>query len=201
MILCQWGPMAEKTPTTTSQTGARAAHNMKRRIDRRGFTLIELICVMVMLSAVMGISAPLLSKFFRGRSLQEESRRFLALTRYARSESVSRATQMELWVDSASGSYGLKPQGGNGDDTSKGSSNSRITRDVEYHLAEGLKFNVDAKNLDNQGMARILFWPDGSIDKESLDELSISEGEDKMIEIARAEFGMGYVIKEEEGSD
>lgn len=151
---------------------------------------------MVVLSAVMGISAPMLSKFFLGRSLQEESRRFLALTRYARSESVSRSVVMELWIDPDSGDYGVKPQRGNGDD--KSNLNSWDNKPIEYHLADGLRFNVDSEKLDDKGISRILFLPDGSVDEESLDELTIREGEEMMIEIARAEFAMGYVIKEED---
>jgi prepilin-type N-terminal cleavage/methylation domain-containing protein len=172
---------------------------MKRRTDKKGLTLIELICVMVVLSAVMAISVPLLSKFFLGRSLEEESRRFLALTRYARSESVSRSVMMELWVDPAAGAYGLKPQAGN--DNSATQQQSWDKMPLEYHLAKGLSLEVDATKLDDQGKARILFWPDGTIDEESLDDLTIHEGEDRTIEIARAEFGKGYVIEKENNGE
>jgi prepilin-type N-terminal cleavage/methylation domain-containing protein len=172
---------------------------MKRRTNKKALTLMELICVMVVLSAVMAISVPLLSKFFLGRSLEEEARRFLALTRYARSESVSRSVRMELWVDPAAGDYGLKPQAG--DDNSATKQQSWDKMPLEYHLAKGLSLDVDPNELDDQGIARILFWPDGTIDEESLDKLSIHEGEDRMVEIARAEFGKGYVIETENSND
>jgi prepilin-type N-terminal cleavage/methylation domain-containing protein len=172
---------------------------MKFKIDRRGITLIELICVMVVLSGVMAISVPVLSRFFSGRSLEEESRRFLALTRYARSEAVSRSALLELWIEPDLGSYGLSRQAVNAADDSSVQYHENSAR--EYQLAEGLEFEVDSQNLDDEGRAKILFWPDGAIDEESLDELTIREDEKNSIDIKRAEFGMGYEIKEEEESD
>jgi len=44
---------------------------------RRGLTLIELILVMGLLAMVMALAAPRLSRFFEGRTLQEEARRLL----------------------------------------------------------------------------------------------------------------------------
>src|SRR2546426_11590252 len=46
-----------------------------------GFTLIELILVMTVLTIAVSITAPALANFFRGRSLDSEARRLLALTR------------------------------------------------------------------------------------------------------------------------
>src|SRR5689334_15919462 len=46
-----------------------------------GFTLIELILVMAILTVAVSITAPALSNFFHGRTLDSEARRMLALTR------------------------------------------------------------------------------------------------------------------------
>ena len=161
---------------------------MHRGVDRKGITLIELICVLAILSAVMAASAPRLAQFFAGRSLAEECRRFLALTRYARSEAVSSSVIMELWLNPGSGMYGLRPQV---EYSNKGK------KPVEFQLAEDFSFHLDAETLDNQGMGRIVFWPDGAIDEASLDELSICKGEEEMVKIVKADIGMGYVIKDE----
>src|SRR5207249_2115896 len=53
------------------------------------FTLIELILVMALLAIVLAVSAPALSTFFQGRTLDSEVRRFLSLTRYGQSRAVS----------------------------------------------------------------------------------------------------------------
>jgi len=162
---------------------------VKRSRKAMGFTLLELIVVMAMLAAVMAISTPALSRFVKGRTLEEEARRFLALTRYARSEAISRSVLMELWIDPEHGLYGLSPQ-------SRYDLENR--KPIEFSLADGLSFEVDRKVLDERGEAKILFWPDGSIDVESLVELRIRRDEWEMIEIAQAAFGMGYFVRDTE---
>jgi len=86
--------------TTTQPAAARKA-------ALRAFTLIELILVMTLLAIVLAISAPSLSKFFKGRGLDNEARRFLALTRQAQSRAISEGVPMVLWFDSESRTYGL----------------------------------------------------------------------------------------------
>jgi prepilin-type N-terminal cleavage/methylation domain-containing protein len=163
---------------------------VKRSRHVRGLTLVELIVVMAMLATVMAISTPVLSRFFRGRTLEEEARRFLALTRYARSEAISRSVLMELWINPEMGVYGLSPQSGYELDDRKR---------IEFRLADGLSFEVDRKILDERGETKIGFWPDGSIDEESLIELRIQQDDDgETIEIVQADFGMGYFIHEPE---
>ena len=77
---------------------------------RRAFTLIELILVMAMLLIVIGVSAPTLSKFFRGRTLDSEARRFVSLARYGQSRAVSEGVPIVLWVDAKLGRYGLQQE-------------------------------------------------------------------------------------------
>src|SRR5262249_19567201 len=73
----------------------------------QAFTLIELILVMALLAIVLGISAPSLSRFFRGRSLESEAQRFLALTRHAQSRAVSEGVPMVVWLWPKQRSYGM----------------------------------------------------------------------------------------------
>ena len=49
-------------------------HYQRGHYQRRAFTLIELILVMALLVIVMAVSAPALSNFFRGRTLDSEAR-------------------------------------------------------------------------------------------------------------------------------
>jgi type II secretion system protein H len=71
------------------------------------FTLIELILVMTLLAIVLAIASPSLSKFFKGRGLDNEARRFLALTRQAQSRAVSEGVPMVLWFNPEQRAYGL----------------------------------------------------------------------------------------------
>ncbi len=77
---------------------------------RAAFTLIELILVMAILTMAVSLTAPALSNFFRGRSLNSEAQRLLALTHGGQSRAVSEGIPMDLWVDSANGTYGLEAE-------------------------------------------------------------------------------------------
>jgi prepilin-type N-terminal cleavage/methylation domain-containing protein len=74
------------------------------------FTLIELILVMTILAIAVSFTAPALANFFRGRSLDYETRRLLALTRQGQSRAVSEGLPMELWFDTAASAYGLEAE-------------------------------------------------------------------------------------------
>ena len=82
-------------------------HRNKRRLSTRGFTLVELILVMVLMVVVASLVAPSMSSFFRGRSLDSEARRFISLTRFAQNRAVSEGGPMVLWVDAEQRAYGL----------------------------------------------------------------------------------------------
>lgn len=161
---------------------------MTLRRPKRGFTLVELVLVMVLLSAIAAIVAPSLSRFVRGRSLTEESRRFLALTRYARSEAASLGVPMELWLSPEEGKYGVQPAPGFESDKKD---------PLEFQLADGLKFDLGDDALDDRGRALIRFAADGDIEADSLTDVTIREDETHAVEIARAETGMRYEIREQ----
>jgi prepilin-type N-terminal cleavage/methylation domain len=76
----------------------------------RAFTLIELILVMTILAIAVSFTAPALANFFRGRSLDYEARRLLALTRQGQSRAVSEGLPMELWFDTSQFAYGLEAE-------------------------------------------------------------------------------------------
>lgn len=75
-----------------------------------GFTLLELILVLTLLLTVVGFAAPTLARFFRGRELDSEAHRFLALTRYGQSRAVAEGVPMVLWVDAEQRLYGLEAE-------------------------------------------------------------------------------------------
>jgi len=95
----------------------------------RAFTLVELILVMVMILVVVSVAASSLSKFFKGRNLDSEARRMVALTRYGQSRAVSEGVPMTLWIDSKRGIYGVNEESGYDDVDRKA---------VEFNLAKDL---------------------------------------------------------------
>ncbi len=99
----------------------------------RAFTLLELLLVLALLLTVVGLGLPTLARFFRGRDLDAEALRFLALTRYGQSRAVSEGVPMVLWLDPESRRYGLEAEG------------SYLETDdlaCEFEPAAGLEFEV-----------------------------------------------------------
>lgn len=87
-----------------------AGRSCASRDGTSGFTLIELILVMAMLLTVLSLSAPSLSRFFRGRGLDSEAHRFLGLIRYAQQRAVSEGVPMVVWLDPEQRLYGLEAE-------------------------------------------------------------------------------------------
>jgi prepilin-type N-terminal cleavage/methylation domain-containing protein len=199
-------------PTMTLATGQKTGGKPK---CRQAFTLVELILVMTLLAVVMALSAPTLSQFFRGRTLDSEARRFLSLTHYAQSRAVSEGVPMILWIDLEEGIYGLEEEPGytEGD-----------MQAVEFELGKDLRVELidsPARDLGGTGFAsgglnasggfgsgglgldrfggqvvRIRFLPDGTISETSPKDLLIWEGESHSVWIAQSRYGTHYAIQD-----
>ena len=146
-----------------------------RRFDK-GFTLIELILVMAMLSAVIAASAQSLSRFFRGRAIEEEAGRFMALINYTRSQAISTSIPMQLWIEPDEGRYGLSPLEGY-EWTADELIEIAIYEDVEMDLS------LQVNNLLDD--YRIIFLPDGSLDETSVKALSFINQKNDAVYIAQ----------------
>jgi type II secretion system protein H len=116
---------------TPGQTSRLKIETTPRRA--RGFTLVELLLVLALLLTVLGFAAPTLARFFRGRDLDAEALRFLALTRYGQSRAVSEGVPMVLWVDPGQRRYGLEAEYNYED---------QDDRAQEFAAADGLEIEV-----------------------------------------------------------
>lgn len=146
-------------------------------------TLIELIVVMALLATIFTMAAPKMSAFFRGRALTEETRRFIALTKLARSEAVSRSVPVELWVDPELGAYGLR---------ALVEYASESYAPTEWLLADTIAFDIGDVELDEYGHVTMVFLPDGTIDEGSLAALRIVQEKNRAVDIKQAAYGLGY---------
>jgi Tfp pilus assembly protein FimT len=136
---------------------------------------------MALLVIMLGFAAPSLSRFFRGRTLDSEARRMLALTRYGQSRAVSEGVPMLLWIDPKLGTYGLKAQTGYTD---------RDQKAVEYTLGQDLQMEVQmsprvqtnfwtmAPKQSKLNQPTICFLPDGFISETSPDRILLRETRD-----------------------
>ncbi len=158
--------------------------------NSRGFTLIELILVLGLLAGVMAIAAPALSRFFSGRALQEETRRFLALARYGSNQAINEGTPMVLWIETELGEYGLRPERGY-------STNRHNTFHCRLH--DDLELDIEAASLSLPNAARtpsIYFLPDGSISDASLTAVRIKDQREGEIHIARSDNQLHFEVRD-----
>ena len=82
----------------------------KPAVARGGFTLLELVLVMLLVSLLMGLAAPSLRGFLVGRKSADAAAQVLALAHYARTQAVSTGASYRLNVDTGEGTYWLTVQ-------------------------------------------------------------------------------------------
>ena len=93
---------------------------------------------MAILTMMVSVTAPTLSRFFRGRTLNSEARRLLALTRSGQSRAVSEGLPMDLWVDAEQGTFGLEAEP---------SYETSDPKAVDFTLDGGLQLEVVSKTV------------------------------------------------------
>jgi prepilin-type N-terminal cleavage/methylation domain-containing protein len=85
---------------------------MKRHRTQSGFTLWELILVMVVITIALAMAAPSLGGWGRSAKLRDIGDQFLAVTRFARSQAIADATVYRLNIDTSANTYWLTMQQG-----------------------------------------------------------------------------------------
>ena len=82
----------------------------KQQNIKGGFTLLELILVMVILSTVLAMAAPSLRGFFGSRKTHDTASQILSLTQFARSQAISEGIIYRLNFDTRERTYWLTAQ-------------------------------------------------------------------------------------------
>jgi len=176
-------------------------NNGKPRRSRAAFTLIELILVMTIMLVIVSMVFPSLKGFFRGRNLDNEALRFLALTRFGQSRAVNEGLPVELWVNQRTGTYGLEAVSGYTETKNK-------TMPMTYKLDPSLQIVLPVattvmvhSNYWSQTKAitgtltKIRFQPDGFISDASPKNIYLRQGTESQIWIAEAPSHLEYDIK------
>ena len=180
-------------------------------IPSRGsaFTLIELILVMTILTITVSITAPALANFFRGRTLDSEARRLLALTRQGRSRAVSEGIPMELWIDAVQHSVGLEAQPSY-ETTDARAVDLTIDSDIQIEIINGTTANNSSPFgvvpqmgsgsaklavSNHPDLPKIRFLPDGSISDSSPQMLRLTGRDGTSLWLAQSRSRLGYEIR------
>lgn len=173
-------------------------HAERSRRRTRGFTLVELILVMVLLTIVASFVAPRMSSFFRGRALSAEAQRLLSLTHYAQSRAVAEGVPVLLWLDPRRSAYGLEVQGAHA---------TGVDHDIAYETDPGVTLQLPAvadapisEDDDErlglpENVAVIRFTPDGYFDEVSVRQIILRQGDEAALEIAPKANRLGYEIR------
>lgn len=83
-----------------------------RRRDNLGFTLIELVVVLTIITIALGMAAPSLRGWSDGAKLRDAVDTFIATTQYARSQAILTASEYRITIDATGTTYSLDPQSG-----------------------------------------------------------------------------------------
>jgi general secretion pathway protein H len=132
-------------PAANIQLARDRLEKKSRTGKNDGFTLLELMVVLALLTLLIGLVLPGLLKSYQREQERSKIRKFLTLLRSARSEAVTRHQRVRLAVDLDTGHYNLIGF------TGKGVLND--LRLVDPHLVWD--------DMD-QRRGYIIFYPDGS---------------------------------------
>lgn len=183
----------ELRPALTRKPGAHDWHSafeIRRSECRSGFTLIELILVLALLVIITSIAAPAMAKFIRGRALDTEARRLVALMHAAQSRAVSEGAPMMLWVDEKNGSYGLAAEtsGQNGDPKAE-----NLT--VDSTLAVAVLNTGTGVQTTFNNLPAIRFQPDGTVDENSPQALKLTDSDGFSRVLVETRLRTGYEVQ------
>jgi len=109
-----------------------------RNFSRRGFTMIEILIVVVIAALAATIALPGFVRSMRGAELRTASRTVLMAHKYARSTAVVRQVQMAILLDRESSELEIVTiAGASGSDDRDKFLDSRKSRDVDSVLGSG----------------------------------------------------------------
>ena len=134
----------------------------------RGFTLLELLIVLVIISLTSVLVVPQLTGSLAKTNLQTASKKISASLRYARSQAASRKITyvaiFDFEKDRLSIMTGQKAQTGQTLKEALGDGEEPVIRSKSYDLPDGVKLEkgVSGKDEIDSGLFQIAFFPTGS---------------------------------------
>ena len=156
---------------------------------RAGFTLIELVLVMAILIVVLSISGASLTSFFKGRSLESEGKRFLALTRYAQNRAISEGLPTTVWINEKEKKYGIETAPGFVE-VDEDSEEFTLGRDLEIEVG----WSVSGAPRRSGNEVVLNFSPDGFFNQTNPEQIVIKEPKGEEVLIAPSRNRLYYEI-------
>lgn len=147
------------------------------RRGRGGFTLIELIVVLVILGVVVRVALPRLEGAFSDRYLRSSARRLVGMIRWTQSQAALGGREYWLYYDLDKGEYWMA---GKGEENLEGAEGKR-----RRHLLEGVRFQhiiTRSQGRVSGGIASSWFSPQGWVEGTSI-HLQNEKGEELGVRI------------------
>jgi hypothetical protein len=138
---------------------------------------------MALIATLMAIVAPRLSRSLQSRNLDQEARRWVALTEFGRDQAVSQGVPMVVWLDAETSWFGLQPKPG-----FLTSSN----RAVEFQLSEEIEFELGTVARSMGPQAVVEMAPDGYLAPDSIAVLGLKHRSGDRVLITLMTNGWGY---------
>lgn len=133
--------------------------------EARGFTLMELLVVLVIAGLAVSLVGPGFQRLLPGLGLEAEARSLAAMLRHARSQAILSGVPVSI---------SQEPQGGS----------LRLSyREAPYQPRRGLEVKLEGgehSNGGDAGVAQILFYPPGDSSGGSL-TVKLEEGQSRVI--------------------
>ncbi len=111
----------------------------------KGFTLIEIIAVIVLVGVIAVVAGVSFAKSLSGAKIQAASRDLVAALRYTRGQAIVKGEQKVLELDLEKNSYQAPGRG-----------TTELPKDME------LRLTTAQEELTSENVGRIRFFPDGS---------------------------------------
>jgi type II secretion system protein H len=134
-----------------------------------GFTLIELIAVLVIIAISCLAVAPMLGSFVRGRAPENTAGRFVAIAHWARSQAISDGAIYRVNLDANAGTWSLTMDNGTAFVAVE------TTYGDEFTVPDDVRIESDAPKIDK--MQVIEFDPTGRSDPGTVKFLGTRGGE------------------------
>jgi type II secretion system protein H len=160
--------------------------------DPGGFTLLELILVMVIISTVLAMAAPSLRGFFSSRKTHDAAANILSLMRFARSQAIAEGLSYRLNFDQTRGAYWLT--------SNREGAFSSLKNEFGREFLLPNDTTVELKKEDDQkGTGKyITFFPQGMAE---IGIITLTDRSGDVIEILSPSPAEAYRIEELEETD
>ena len=135
-------------------------------VKSRGFTLLELLVVLVIISLMSALIVPSLAGSLSGMNLKTNAKKISAALRYAQSRAVSEKVTCEAWFDFDKNKVSIIAVAGLKDEAGRDHSDKDMEKTEKpktYFLPDGIRLEkgVSSSIEVDSGLFRILFLPAG----------------------------------------